>query len=192
MIFGYFVYYGIMAIINNIFNRFLTAYGWLIYSLELLLGLGLLFWGSKSLLKYIINIKRNDKTNEETLESKEVAIKSKIKRVTPIALIGIGIVSTVSELTSAVPYFAFLAVLITHKLTFPMLTLLFICYNIIYIAPFVLLYVIYIISKQKFDNIYSFFKKTFMRYSGLLIPVLLLAISVAILFDAGNNLTNLF
>ena len=196
MIFGYFVYYGVMTIINGILNRFLSTYGWALYSLELMFGFGLLIFGIISLIKKILSAKKDKHPNAEKLieekeKEEEEEIKSKIKRVTPLALIGIGVVSTISELTSAVPYFAFLAVLVTYHLSFPILTLLFIFYNIIYMAPFMILYFIYIASKQKFDSIYTFFKKTFKRYSGVLIPALMLVISAIIMIDAVTNIIGL-
>ena len=110
-----------------------------------------------------------------------------IKHITPLMLINIGIVSTVSELTSAIPYFAFLSVLVTYKFSFGVLTLVLICYNIIYIAPFILLYVIYTVSKTKFDKIYIFFQEKCSKILEYLIPLFLLIISVMIIYNGITN-----
>lgn len=193
MIFGYLVYYGVMTIINNGLDFIMGKYGLIIYSLELALGLLALFFGIKGLIKRIIKTvssKRNEAAYQADQIAEEEKIKSKIKLVTPLALIGTGVVSTASELTSAVPYFAFLAVLITYKLPFWLLTLVLIFYNIIYMAPFIILYFVYIISKKRFDSIYDFFKKYLKKISGFLVPILLLAIAFVIIFDSTANIIN--
>lgn len=181
MIFGYLVYYGLITVINNGLGGFFEKHGLVIYSLELLLGLVVLFFGIWSLVKKNVAKRRNEEADHQTEEEK---IRAKIWSVTPLALIGIGVVSTASELTSALPYFAFLAVLINYTLSFPVLTLVLIFYNIIYMAPFMILYFIYIISKARFDAIYDFFKKKLRRFSEFLVPVLLLVVAAVVLFDS--------
>lgn len=188
MIFGYFVYYGVIGIINNGVDHIITNYGLYLYILELLIGILALFFCIRGLIRKFKS-KNNDKLAEQ--EAEEQKIKSKIKSVTPLALIGIGVVSTVSELTSAVPYFAFLAVLVNYKLSFLVLNLILIFYNIIYIAPFMILYFIYMISKAKFDAIYNFFRKYFRRFSEILIPLLLLVIAIVLGFDSITNMINI-
>ena len=148
MIFGYLVYYGVMTIINNRIDYILDRFGAIIYSAEILLGVVILAFSIKSIVTHFINKKKDG-----DLDSQEKEIKTKIRSVTPLALIAVGVVSTVSELTSAVPYFAFLAVLVNYQLSFPLLTGIFVLYNIIYILPFAILYFIYIISKNVFDKI---------------------------------------
>ena len=118
----------------------------------------------------------------------ENKIKAQIKHITPLALVNIGIISTVSELTSAIPYFAFLSVLVTYKFSFGVLTLVLICYNIIYIAPFVLLYVVYLLSKKKFDDMYIFFKNKCSNILEYSVPLLLLIISFVIIFNGIENI----
>jgi hypothetical protein len=100
----------------------------------------------------------------------------------------VGIVSTVSELTSAIPYFAFLSVLVTYKFSFGILTFVLICYNIIYIAPFVLLYIVYLLSKKEFDKIYIFFKEKCRKIIEYSIPLLLLTISFIITYNGITNI----
>ena len=131
MIFGYLVYYGVMTLINNKLDYLLDNYGIILYSLEIFLGLVILFLGIKHTYKNI-KLKQNSNYQEMIDNKEEEEIKSKIRSVSPLALIGIGIASTVSELTSAVPYFTFLAVLINYKLSFLIITSILIVYNIIY------------------------------------------------------------
>ena len=191
IIFGYLVYYGVIDTVNSLFSIFLSEYALLFFLLKICFGLGLLLLSIFWLVKKIkLNLK-SSLTKQDKQLSEENTIKSKIKNITPLALINIGIISTVSELTSAVPYFAFLSVLVTYHFSFDFLTLILICYNIIYIAPFVLLYVVYILSKEKFDKIYVFFQKkcrTVLEYS---LPLLLLIIAAVIIFNGVASITSI-
>lgn len=186
MIFGYFVYYGIINGLSMLFGQ----YSLIVFLLELVIGVLLLFFGTKGLVKGIVRRRKNPSAAmDQTVEEEKV--KSRIRSVTPMALIGIGIVSTASELTSAVPYFAFLAVLVTYELPFWLLTLVFILYNIIYMLPFMLMYVVYIISRKKFDRLYIFFKERLNRFSEFFVPLLLLGIGVAVVIEATASIINL-
>ncbi len=191
IIFGYLVYYGIMGVLASGYEYILNEFGFAICIAKLFLGLILFFWGAKILVKRIILSKNAGSSEMRLNEYDEEKAKSRIKSVTPLALIGVGVVSTTSELTSAVPYFAFLAVLITYRLSFLILTLVLIFYNIIYIAPFVIMYLIYRISQERFDKLYLYFRKIFEKLSGFLIPVLLLVVSGTILFDAITKIIEL-
>ena len=191
MIFGYLVYYGVIGTINLLFSFLLRKYTLLFLSLEIFFGLCLVLFSVGWLLKKIKLNRQNRLSKGDTQASEKNEIKAKIKYVTPLALINIGIISTVSELTSAVPYFAFLSVLITYHFSFGLLTLVLICYNIIYIAPFVLLYVIYILSKAKFDRVYAFFRKRCSTLLGYSIPFLLFIIAAIIVFNGVSNIMTL-
>ena len=190
MIFGYLVYYGAMAFINSSLDYVVGKHGLLIYHLEMLLGALIFFFSARIIVKKLMHKKR--RTQDAARKEEEVKIKSKIRSVTPLALITVGVVSTASELTSALPYFAFLAVLVNYKLSFLVVTAILIFYNIIYMLPFMILYFVYIISKKCFDKIYDFFKTRFRNLLDIALPVLFLLVAVAIMVDAGMNLHTLF
>ena len=187
MIFGYLVYYGVMALINRYLDVVLTEYGAIVYSVEIALGLAVLAFAVKSLLSYLRTKRRG---REESVSESEREIQSRIRSVTPLALIAIGVISTASELTSAVPYFAFLAVLVKYELPFLLLTLIFILYNMIYILPFVLLFLVYILSKKTFERVYSFFRTRFRAVLEVALPLLFFALAAFVLYDGGANLIN--
>ena len=180
MIFGYLVYYGAI----NGLSHLIRKYSWVVDMAGIVLGAGLLIYSIIDFVRKVIR-RKNHTTTATDFDAEEEKVKSRIRSVTPLALIGIGVVSTVSELTSAVPYFAFLAVLVTYELPFWLLTLIFILYNIIYIAPFMLMYVVYIISQKQFDRLYLFFKKHLSRFSEFLLPALLFIIGAAILWNVA-------
>lgn len=188
IIFGYMVYYGVVKVIDAILVFLLSKYALIIFSFEILLGVSLFLFSIGCLIKKNI-VKNKDilmYRNNQLLEENKV--KAKFKHVTPLVLINVGIVSTVSELTSAIPYFAFLSVLVTYKISFGILTFVLICYNIIYIAPFVLLYIVYLLSKKEFDKIYIFFKEKCRKIIEYFIPLLLLTISFIITYNGITNI----
>ncbi len=189
MIFGYLVYYGAMAFIESSLDFAVEKYGLVLYLLEWLLGAVIFFFSARVALKKLIHKRRH--TAVAAREAEEKKIKSKIRSVSPLALIAVGVISTASELTSALPYFAFLAFLVNYKLSFFIVTAILILYNIIYMLPFMILYFIYIISKKGFDKIYDFFKNRFRNLLDIALPVLFLLLAVAIMVDAGISLHSL-
>ena len=186
MIFGYLVYYGAMAFINSRLDYVREKFGLALYAVELLLGLAVLIFSLRFIIKKLMHKKR--RTEEDARQNEEKRIKAKIKSVTPLALITVGVISTASELTSAVPYFAFLAVLVNHQFSFLILTAVMVFYNIIYMLPFMILYLVYIISKRAFDKIYDFFKNRFRSILEIALPVLFLLIGAFVMADAAFNL----
>ncbi len=186
IIFGYMVYYGVVNVIDVFWSFLLNKYALIIFLFETLFGISLFLLG----MAWII--KKNNLKNKETLIGEGSQLleenKSEIKHIPPLMLINIGIVSTASELTSAVPYFVFLSVLVTYEFSFGVLTFILICYNIIYIAPFILLYVVYLLSQKNFDKMYIFFKEKCSDILKYLVPLLLLIISVIMVYDGIVNM----
>ena len=64
--------------------------------------------GAILLTKRLVAQKKDVAAFKEKHGLNEDSVRSKFRHVTPLALINIGIISTASELTSALPYFAFL------------------------------------------------------------------------------------
>ena len=61
-------------------------------------------------------------------------------RLSPVSLFVMGAAFCFVELTSAFPYFGFIAVLAQYRLAFPCVLLFILIYNFIYILPLILLY----------------------------------------------------
>ena len=171
-------------VIDAFWDELFSRYALIIFLFEMLLGIVLFLFSIVWIARK--NNLKND--NNHMREYKQLFKNNKFKHISPLMIINIGIISTVSELTSAIPYFAFLSILVTYEFSFGMLTFVLICYNIIYIAPFVLLYVVYLLSKKKFDRIYIFFKYKCRRILEYLVPLLLFIISVVIIYDSIVNI----
>ena len=178
MVFVYLVYYGFMALISDGITHFIENYGAVFYLTWLVIGLLLLFFTVRNMI-------RSTKKKKHAIgasATKENDLIFKVKSVSPLALIVVGIVSTVSELTSAVPYFSFLAVLVNYKLSFIDVTAVLVFYNIIYMFPFMLMYIIYIASKKWFDKAYDFFRKHLGRFLEIGISILFIALALVIMY----------
>ena len=89
-----------------------------------------------------------------------------------MALVALGVGATVSELITALPYFAFLAILFNYQLTLLQVTLILIVYNTIYTAPLMMLYFIYIKSQDRFDRLYEVIKNQVTKWANILAPAL--------------------
>jgi len=186
--FGYMVYYGVVKIVSVFLANLLEKYTLTIFVLQILFGLFLLLFSVRWLVKVNIVKKKDERKENDSNLFTKTALKNKFTCITPLVLINIGVLSTVAELTSAVPYFVFLSVLGTYHFSFGILTLVLVFYNIIYIAPFVLLYMIYLLSKKSFDHIYVFFRKKCSMFFGNLTPLLVLLVGGIIICNGIINI----
>lgn len=126
---GLAVYYGIVNWILRLLSVAATAYPLYVCSAELAAGLaGLLLGG-----RLIVKTKRNSGQSEENTAKSSV-------RLSPLPLFCLGAVFCAVELTSALPYFGFLAMLAGYQLAFPYALLFMLLYNFMYILPLLLLY----------------------------------------------------
>lgn len=186
--FGYLVYYGVVKVVSDLLTGLMAKYALTVFMFETLFGIVLLLFSILWLLK---RKKKYSRTNDNTCLLTKSAFKNKFKHIKPLTLIYIGVLSTVSELTSAVPYFVFLSVVGTYHFSFGMLTIVLMLYNIVYIVPFVLLYVVYLLSKKSFDKMYIFFRKKCGVLFSNLVPLLFLLVAGLIVFNGVTNMLGL-
>lgn len=193
---GFLVYFGLFALMEKIFGVIIENYGYYLYVAELITGIALLIGGSyviqsskiKLLKRQIVSLKHEEGIeNENNLKEEKV----KIRSVSPAALIAMGVGSTVSELTTALPYFAFLAVMLSCQLTFPQTALILVMYNIIYMLPLMILYIIYIKAQDKFDFLYKVIKNKITRWSNVLAPAVIWIVGIVLVYHSMSLLINL-
>lgn len=190
---GFMAYFGLVNFIGNFFNKMVERYGQILFTAELILsicfliGVSFLLQNNKieKLKKQIQDIK-GEESNED--EEDETKITSRIKSVSPIALVTLGVGATISELTTALPYFAFLAILFNYQLTFLQVTFILIVYNIIYTMPLIILYFVYIKAQDKFDYLYKVIKAKVTKFSNILAPTLVGAIGIALIYHSLSAL----
>ena len=190
---GLIVYLGAGAFIQKYMDTFLSKYSNIIYISEFILGLLVLM----SVL-FLLMKRYTKKLQEEILMLKGISPDTdaddsapKIKSVKPIYLAFLGILSTFMELTTALPYFAFLAILLTYSLPLWVVILILILYNIIYSSPLIVLYFLYVKCQSKFDELYIFLKNKVTKYAEILSPILMGAVGVLLIFHSFNSLFTL-
>lgn len=188
---GYLAYYGFITFISDVYTSLLKKYGQIFFTGELILGICFLIAvcyiiqnGKIDALKSQIKILQSG----ESKASDEAEMASKIKSVSPLALIALGIGATISELTTALPYFAFLGILFNYRLSLPEVTLLLLVYNIIYTSPLAILYFVYIKAKDKFDRLYTVIKIQITKCANILAPAVAGIIGIFLVFHSISAL----
>ncbi|RVU54508.1 GAP family protein [Anaerosphaera multitolerans] len=170
---GLLAYFGLISVISEFMGGVIARYGTTIYLIELVIGVAFVL----STL-YLVYFGFNKKTEKEDDENK---IFDKIKSVTPKSLVLLGIVATISELTTALPYFAFLSILFNYNLEFINVIFIMVVYNIVYSMPLIIMYIIYIKAKDKFDTIYLVIKTNMNKLSRVLAPAITAVIGIILI-----------
>ncbi|WP_159459748.1 GAP family protein [Scatolibacter rhodanostii] len=179
---GFLAYFGLVNVIGRFFAEIMSNHAQTIFTAELILGIAFLIAVCyliqnakiKTLQKQIASTCSSDEEKE-----REEAV-GKIKSVSPAALTVLGIGATISELATALPYFAFLAILFSQPLTFLEVSFLLILYNLIYMSPLMVLYFVYTKAQDKFDALYLLIKKQITRFSHVAAPTLVGLVGVVL------------
>lgn len=179
---GYLAYYGLIHIIAEYFAELFSRYGRLLFILEL--GIGFIFL----LFLFKMLYRSKNKKDSEDDSADEARIAKNIRSVSPSALVGLGVVATISELTTALPYFAFMAILFNQELNAWQLSFILIIYNIIYMMPLMIMYFIYIKAQNHFDKLFLRIKGFISKASNILAPTVVALISLVLLIHARQNL----
>ncbi|MDD4565386.1 MAG: GAP family protein [Eubacteriales bacterium] len=186
---GFMAYFGLVAFIGNFFDKLVGKHGQILFTTELILGVafligtGFLLQSNKiELLKKQIQSLKPSEHNGNKNDEAEAA--RKIKSVSPMALVALGVGATISELTTALPYFAFLAILFNYQLTLLQVTFILIVYNTIYTLPLMILYFIYIKAQDKFDRLYKAIKAQVTKWADILAPSLVSIIGIILVYHS--------
>ena len=188
---GFLAYFGLASLIKDAGATIFNRYGNILLTAELIAGIAFLIG-----VCYIIQNKKLEalKTQMQTIDSKvstkddEAEAVNKIKSVSPAALVALGAGATISELTTALPYFAFLTILFNYKLSLVEVSLILILYNIIYTSPLILLYFIYLKAQNKFDRIYELIKNQITKWSNIAAPSVASIIGIFLVYHSMSLL----
>lgn len=186
---GFLAYFGLVTFIGSFFGKLLEKHGQFFFTAELILGIaflvgvGFLLQSNKleTIKKQIKSLKAGGHSDNRDDETEAV---SKIKSVSPMALVALGAGATISELTTALPYFAFLAILFNYQLTFLQVSFLLIVYNTIYTMPLMILYFVYIKAQDKFDQLYRIIKIQVTKWANILAPTLVGVVGVVLIYHS--------
>lgn len=188
---GMLVYFGLAAIVKNYMDMILGRYSQLIYTTELMLGIVMFI-----AVSYIIMSKKvkslEDKISALSGDFLERSEKNdtllKFKSVNPVSLFFMGSVATICELTTALPYFAFLTVILNYKLPVITVVLIMLLYNFIYSSPLILLYILYVKCQDKVDRFYTLIKEKMNKFSDILTPLVIGGIAVLLIYNSVVSL----
>lgn len=188
---GLLAYYGLLAVLTNVIGGVFAQIGEKIYIAECAAGILLLIFVCYSVLhqrnrKTKQFVECNDKMDVEDEEKQKVA--KKMKSVTPLSLTLLGMLATIAELSTALPYFAFLAILLNHQLNVIELIIILSIYNLIYSSPLMLLYFVYRLKQDLFERLYLFMKRQMQKWSVVLLPLMLSLAGIAIFFHGIYSL----
>ena len=177
---GFLAYYGLVSFIGDGFRRLVDRFGAYIYIAVLILGV--IFVVSVGFIRQNKKIRelQAQLKPEDSDEERETA--AQVRSVSPRALIALGVGATISELTTALPYFAFLAILFNYQLNLWQVSLILLVYNVIYMGPLMLMYLIYVKAQERFDALYRWIHTRIERWSELLAPLLAGLIGVVLVY----------
>lgn len=164
---GMLVYYGLAAVFKKWLDAWMSQNG-------ALLRIGAVVVGAICICAagWFVYSKWIKKQSEQTEEGE---IK-KPKSLSTWSLFVMGIVFCGFELTSALPYFAYLTFLVQYKLSIPVVTSILLLYNLIYSLPLILLLIVSMFFDNKLEKIYSIFQKVVHGVIKVASPIVLSAL----------------
>lgn len=120
----------------------------------------------------------------QKLEETKVTVKGSFS---PKALVLLGAGATISELATALPYFAFIGWLMNETFSGVFVIGLMVIYNIIYMSPLMLMYVVYRTQEAKFDRFYHWIQLKMFQWKKVLVPVILFCLAVYLFWQSWNQ-----
>lgn len=168
---GLAIYYGIATWISKLLSKAIERYPWYVYGAALGAGALCLWLGIRLIVKTKLNAKNN---REETSEVKNPA------QLSPISLFLLGAAFCAVELTSAFPYFGFLAILTTYHLIFPLVLVFMMIYDFMYILPLILIYFAY--NKLQGTSAIEKIERVLSKVAAYVVPVVVTLLGVFLLY----------
>ncbi len=184
---GFLAYFGLTAFVGDFFKTLMEKHEKMVFTCELILGIVCLIavcyliqsTRIESLKSEIRALNSGERENNDEAEAAR-----KIKSVSPAALLALGVGATISELTTAIPYFAFLAILSNYQLSLIQVTFILVVYNTIYTLPLMILYFVYIKVQDKFDRLYRMIKKQMTKWAAIIVPIVVGIIGIILVFHS--------
>ena len=176
LLMGLAVYYGIAEWISRLFGTLERSYPLPLYLTELTGGILFILLG----VRLIIKTKRCAEVSLQEEHAKTPA------RITRFSLFILGIIFCGVELTSALPYFGFLAMLAGYDLDFPYVLGYTFLYTFIYVLPLILLYFGY--NKLRGTALIKKIENLLGKISSYVIPVALSLLGILLAAHSAVSL----
>lgn len=176
---GLAIYYGIATWISRLVANITEAYPIYVYGAAAGVGVICLLAGIRLIVKTRISNKAGN--NSEETE----AVKAPV-RLSPVSLFIMGAAFCFVELTSAFPYFGFIALLTQYHLVFPLTLLFMLIYNFMYILPLILLYFGY--NKLQGTKAIKKLERILEKISAYIVPVVVALVGVLLIYYGVSSL----
>lgn len=132
---GLAIYYGVAAWVSILLSRLVNAYPLYVYGVAAGAGVMLLAAGIWLIVKTGRSRTGNGGGEHEDAGGAKAPV-----RLSPLSLFIMGVAFCAVELTSALPYFGFLALLASYHPAFPLALAFMLIYTFMYVLPLILLY----------------------------------------------------
>lgn len=173
-IMGMAIYYGIATWISMLLSKVTAAYPLYVCCTELITGLLCLVLG----IRLIIRTKQSTDHSEQNMAKSPA-------QLTPLPLFLLGAVFCAVELTSALPYFGFIAILTSYDLVLPYVLFFMLLYDFIYSLPLILLYFGY--NRLQSTVLIRHLEHILNKISSYVIPAALSLIGILLFFHSISS-----
>lgn len=181
LIMGLAIYYGIATWVSKFLTKIVNAYPLYVYGAAAIGGIVLLGAGIRLIIKTRqSNAEKNNNGCEETENVKAPA------QLSPVSLFIMGAAFCMVELTSAFPYFGFLALLTSYHLIFPLALLFMLIYNFMYMLPLILLYFGY--NKLQGTTTIKKLESVLDKVSSYIVPVVVSLVGILLVYYGVTSL----
>ena len=176
---GLAIYYGIATWISRLVANITEAYPIYVYGTAAGAGAICLLAGIRLIVKTRISHKAgSDREKTETMKTPV--------RLSPVSLFIMGAVFCFVELTSAFPYFGFIALLTQYHLAFPVTLLFILIYNFMYVLPLILLYFGY--NKLQGTKAIKKLELILGKISSYIVPVVIALVGILLMYYGISSL----
>lgn len=175
---GLAIYYGVAAWVSQLLTALTSAYPLPVYGVELGAGAVCTALGIWLLVGTIRKGARQEDGEEGSVKS-PAGLK-------PWSLFVMGAAFCLVELTSALPYFGFLAVLAGYRLAFPLVLAFTLLYCFVYVLPLILLYFGY--NKLQGTKVIQRLEKLLQKVSAYIVPGAVCLLGGFLLWYGGSSL----
>lgn len=181
LIMGLAIYYGIAAWISRYLAKIVNAYPLHVYGAAAIGGIILMAAGIRLIIRTRRrNAVQNENKCEETGDIKAPA------QLSPLSLFIMGAAFCMVELTSAFPYFGFLALLSSRHLPLPLVLVFILIYNFMYVFPLILLYFGY--SRLQGTAAIKKLESVLDKVSSYIVPVAVCLVGVLLTYYGAASL----
>ena len=168
---GVLFYFSLSNILIQLWHQVKARIAPYLWIITLLVAIGILLY----LIRYFWLVRRSQ------VEEVKVSIKGS---VSPTALVLLGAGAAISELATALPYFAFIGWLMNQTFSDGGVIVLMAFYNLIYMGPLMIMYVVYRTQEARFDHFYHWVQTKMVHWKKVLVPVILICMSLFLLWQS--------